>query len=124
MRVSIKTYSSSLTELNQNLEKKVEERTRELQNVLHEVNLLHEQKKGDYYLTANLLQPLIGNFIENKNVKIEYFLDQKMKFEFRKSASEIGGDFILCDTLKLGDKDYLFFCNADAMGKQGLCHDY
>ena len=117
MRVSIKTYSSSLTELNQNLEKKVEERTRELQNVLHEVNLLHEQKKGDYYLTANLLQPLIGNFIENKNVKIEYFLDQKMKFEFRKSASEIGGDFILCDTLKLGDKDYLFFCNADAMGK-------
>ncbi|MBP9887786.1 MAG: HAMP domain-containing protein, partial [Leptospiraceae bacterium] len=36
MRVSIKTYSSSLQELNLNLEKKVEERTRELQNVLHE----------------------------------------------------------------------------------------
>lgn len=117
MRVSIKTYSKSLTELNQNLEKKVEERTRELQNVLHEVNVLHEQKKGDYYLTANLLQPLIGNFITNENVNISYFLNQKMKFEFRKSASEIGGDFILCDTLRLADKDFLFFCNADAMGK-------
>ncbi len=111
MRVSIKTYSSSLQELNLNLEKKVEERTRELQNVLH------EQKKGDYYLTANLLQPLIGNFIENGNVKIEYILNQKMKFEFRKSSAQIGGDFILCDTLSLQNKDFRFLCNADAMGK-------
>jgi len=117
MRVSIKTYSSSLQELNLNLEKKVEERTRELQNVLHEVNILHEQKKGDYYLTANLLQPLIGNFIENSNVKIEYILNQKMKFEFRKSFAQIGGDFILCDTLSLQNKDFRFLCNADAMGK-------
>lgn len=117
MRVSIKTYSSSLKELNQNLEKKVEERTRELQNVLHEVNILHEQKKGDYYLTANLLQPLIGNFIENSNVKIDYFLNQKMKFEFRNSASQIGGDFILADNLRLANKNYRFLCNADAMGK-------
>jgi methyl-accepting chemotaxis protein len=45
MRVSIKSYSSSLKELNQNLEIKVDERTRELQNVLHEVNILHEQKR-------------------------------------------------------------------------------
>lgn len=117
MRVSIKTYSSSLQELNLNLEKKVEERTRELQNVLHEVNILHEQKKGDYYLTANLLQPLIGNFIENSNVKIDYILNQKMKFEFRKSVAQIGGDFILCDTLSLQNKDFRFLCNADAMGK-------
>jgi serine phosphatase RsbU (regulator of sigma subunit) len=117
MRVSIKSYSSSLRELNQNLEIKVEERTRELQNVLHEVNILHEQKKGDYYLTANLLQPLIGNFIENSNVKIEYLLNQKMKFEFRNSASQIGGDFVLADNLKLGNKNYRFLCNADAMGK-------
>ncbi len=117
MRVSIKRYSSSLKELNQNLEIKVEERTRELQNVLHEVNILHEQKKGDYYLTANLLQPLIGNFIENSNVKIEYFLNQKMKFEFRNSASQIGGDFVLADNLRLGNKNYRFLCNADAMGK-------
>jgi serine phosphatase RsbU (regulator of sigma subunit) len=117
MRISIKTYSSSLTELNLNLEKKVEERTKELQDVLHEVNILHEQKKGDYYLTANLLQPLIGNFIENSNVKIDYFLNQKMKFEFRKSPSQIGGDFILCDTLRLINKDFRFLCNADAMGK-------
>jgi|GEM_PF-1436220 serine phosphatase RsbU (regulator of sigma subunit) len=117
MRVSIKSYSSSLRELNQNLEIKVEERTRELQNVLHEVNILHEQKKGDYYLTANLLQPLIGNFIENSNVKIDYLLNQKMKFEFRNSASQIGGDFVLADNLRLGNKNYRFLCNADAMGK-------
>ncbi|HNK59307.1 MAG TPA: HAMP domain-containing protein, partial [Leptospiraceae bacterium] len=117
MRMSIKTYSSSLRELNLNLEKKVEERTRELQNVLHEVNILHEQKKGDYYLTANLLHPLIGSFIENPHVKIDYTLNQKMKFEFRNSASQIGGDFILADTLRLGDKNYCFLCNADAMGK-------
>jgi serine phosphatase RsbU (regulator of sigma subunit) len=106
MRVSIKSYSSSLKELNQNLEIKVDERTRELQNVLHEVNILHEQKKGDYYLTANLLQPLIGNFIENSNVKIEYLINQKMKFEFRNSASQIGGDFVLADNLRLGNKNY------------------
>ncbi|MBL0266674.1 MAG: SpoIIE family protein phosphatase [Leptospiraceae bacterium] len=117
MRVSIKSYSSSLKELNQNLEIKVDERTRELQNVLHEVNILHEQKKGDYYLTANLLQPLIGNFIENSNVKIEYLINQKMKFEFRNAASQIGGDFILADNLRLGSKNYRFLCNADAMGK-------
>lgn len=117
MRVSIKSYSSSLRELNQNLEIKVEERTRELQNVLHEVNILHEQKKGDYYLTANLLQPLIGNFIENSNVKIDYLLNQKMKFEFRNSSSQIGGDFVLADNLRLGNKNYRFLCNADAMGK-------
>ncbi len=117
MRVSIKSYSSSLKELNQNLEIKVDERTRELQNVLHEVNILHEQKKGDYYLTANLLQPLIGNFIENSNVKIDYLINQKMKFEFRNSASQIGGDFVLADNLRLGNKNYRFLCNADAMGK-------
>lgn len=117
MRMSIKTYSSSLQELNLNLEKKVEERTRELQNVLHEVNILHEQKKGDYYLTANLLHPLIGNFIENEHIKLAYRLNQKMKFEFRNSHSQIGGDFILADTLRLGNKSYSFLCNADAMGK-------
>jgi serine phosphatase RsbU (regulator of sigma subunit) len=40
-----------------------------------------------------------------------------MKFEFRNSASQIGGDFVLADNLRLGNKNYRFLCNADAMGK-------
>ena len=39
-----------------------------------------------------------------------------MKFEFRNSASQIGGDFVLADNLRLGNK-IIVFAITDAMGK-------
>ncbi|MCB1180005.1 MAG: SpoIIE family protein phosphatase, partial [Leptospiraceae bacterium] len=111
--------TNAFEKLTQELEEKVKERTKALQKSLEEIQTLKVQQDGDYFLTSLLIKPLTGSFIrkEIQSIDISYVIKQKKKFEFRKRNSEIGGDICIVDLIKLRDKDYIVFTNADAMGK-------
>jgi len=103
--------------LNANLEKKVEERTNELQKTLERVQELKVQQDGDYFLTSLLLDPL-GKLQENsEQVHWESYTKQKKEFEFRSRSKDIGGDIIITDRIQLNGLNYSVFVNGDAMGK-------
>ncbi len=108
---------NEVEELNATLEKKVEERTRELQESLVRVQDLKNQQDADYFLTALLLKPLAANTAHSPSIHVEYLIKQKKTFEFRKWKSEIGGDINMASSITLKDKPYVVFVNADAMGK-------
>ncbi|HBS05588.1 MAG TPA: stage II sporulation protein E [Leptospiraceae bacterium] len=108
---------NQVEELNQNLEKKVEKRTEELQKSLQEIQTLKVQQDGDYYLTSLLSKPLGGNFVESKQVDIDILVRQKKQFHFRRWEAEIGGDIIASHCIELQGKRYAAFVNGDAMGK-------
>ncbi|PKA04512.1 SpoIIE family protein phosphatase, partial [Leptospira ellisii] len=99
------------------LERKVEEKTQELQETLNEVQALKEKQDGDYYLTSLLIQPLTSLRYSDENTKIESVLKQKKEFRFRSKNSEIGGDLCSIQEITLMGKNYLVILNADAMGK-------
>ncbi|MDX1960193.1 MAG: 7TM diverse intracellular signaling domain-containing protein [Leptospiraceae bacterium] len=114
------TVTNDFEALNIELEKKVEDRTKELQNTLNVVQKLKEQQDGDYYLTSLLLKPLSGNFTnidENFSVKVEMLAKQKKSFEFRNKKNEIGGDIIIAETILMKGESFTVFANGDAMGK-------
>jgi len=100
-----------------NLEKKVEERTNELKESLGRVEFLKGQQDGDYFLTSLLLKPLIGNYSDNKNVKIEMLIKQKKTFTFKNKSHDLGGDLCIAYNIVLRERKYTLFLNADAMGK-------
>ncbi|TGM23577.1 stage II sporulation protein E, partial [Leptospira selangorensis] len=104
-------------ELNLSLEKKVEERTNELQNTLTKVQELKIQQDGDYFLTSLLLDPLSQTKVASTQVVLQSYVKQKKEFEFRGKKREIGGDIIISDSITLNGKSYLVFVNGDAMGK-------
>lgn len=103
--------------LNLSLERKVEERTNELQNTLTKVQELKVQQDGDYFLTSLLLDPLSQTKIQSTLVLLQAYVKQKKEFEFRGKKREIGGDIIISDHITLNGKSYLVFINGDAMGK-------
>lgn len=82
-----------------------------------EVEHLLEIQNGDYYLTSLLIKPLMVNEVKNSRARVDYCLDQKKKFNFRKWHAEIGGDICIAHSILLRDKKYTVFTNADAMGK-------
>ena len=101
-----------------NLEQKVADRTRELKETLDEVQALKSQQDGDYFLTSLLIKPLGANHAgEDGPVAVDFFVKQKKTFEFRKWEEEIGGDLNKAHRIKLKDRSYVVFLNADAMGK-------
>lgn len=100
-----------------NLEEKVEERTRDLNNALVEVRGLKEQQDGDYFLNTLLIEPLGQNNAFSKSVGVEFFSKQKKTFVFRKAEYELGGDVNISENLELQGKKYIVFLNGDAMGK-------
>lgn len=104
-------------ELNASLEKKVEERTNELQNTLTKVQELKVQQDGDYFLTSLLLDPLSKGKANSSLVQLQSYVKQKKEFEFRGKKREIGGDIIISDSISLNGKSYTVFINGDAMGK-------
>ncbi len=108
---------TEVEELNANLERKVEERTRQLQKTLSEVRELKVQQDGDYYLTSLLITPLGGNFARSENVNLDILVRQKKRFKFRRWEAEIGGDLCTAHTIELGGRRYVAFLNGDAMGK-------
>ena len=119
--VQLKDMYESIKTLNENLEQIVEIRTLELKNTLEEVQKLKQQQDGDYYLTSLLIEPFIQNRVEeeflNQSFVYDFILKQKKEFVFRDKHKQIGGDFCTFRKIILKNKPYLFFVNADAMGK-------
>jgi tetratricopeptide (TPR) repeat protein/HAMP domain-containing protein len=114
---SFNHMTSQIQDFTHNLELKVEERTEELNMTLQEVQALKVAQDGDYYLTSLLLEPLQPNNNSSSNVRTEFLTEQKKKFVFRKWESQIGGDICITDTIRLNNRDFTVFINADAMGK-------
>ncbi len=108
---------TSLLDLNANLERKVDDRTAEIQSNLNEIQELKSQQDGDYFLTTQLVQPLGGNHSQNETVEVEYFVRQKKQFQFKEKHLEIGGDLCVSHSLELRGRPTTVFLNADAMGK-------
>ena len=108
---------NSTEELNATLEKKVEDRTRELTESLKKVNELKVQQDGDYFLTSLLIKPLGRNFAQSDTVNIEFLTKQKKKFEFKNRHHEIGGDLSAAHNITLQGRKYIVYMNSDAMGK-------
>lgn len=108
---------NEVEELNVNLEKKVEQRTHELQETLGQVQALKVQQDGDYFLTSLLTDPLNTNEVNDSAVRVDFHIQSKKQFKFRKWEREIGGDMCMAHTIELRGKSYVFFINADAMGK-------
>lgn len=108
---------NEVEELNSSLERKVEERTRQLQHSLNEVRALKVQQDGDYFLTSLLIKPLGGNFVKSEHVDIDMLVRQKKRFQFRHWEAEIGGDLCTAHSIQLGGRRYSAFLNGDAMGK-------
>ncbi len=103
--------------LNRNLEVRVEERTRQVQSTLAEVQELKTAQDGDYYLTSLLLKPLAQNSVTGGPTRVETFLSQKKKFRFRHWDAEIGGDLSSAGRIQLRGRAYTVIINGDAMGK-------
>ncbi|MDZ4728303.1 MAG: SpoIIE family protein phosphatase [Leptospira sp.] len=103
--------------LNATLERKVEERTNELQMTLTRVQELKVQQDGDYFLTSLLLEPLSAVNGSSSSVYIDSYTKQKKEFEFKGKKREIGGDIIISEKIELGGKTFIVFVNGDAMGK-------
>lgn len=99
------------------LEEKVEERTRDLNHALVEVNTLKEQQDGDYFLNTLLIEPLAKNNALSNNLEIDFFIRQKKQFLFRKEKYELGGDINISENIILHGSKYIVFLNGDAMGK-------
>jgi HAMP domain-containing protein len=115
---SIRESKVKLEEYSNQLEEKVEERTRELQFSLAQVELLKTQQDGDYFLTTLLLKPLgVNNASSSEKVKVDFFVKQKKQFHFKQKMMEIGGDICITQSITLRGKKYITFINADAMGK-------
>lgn len=112
-----KRSQEELIQLNASLETKVIQRTAELSETLKQVQELKVKQDGDYFLTSLLLSPLQSKSAEEENVKSEFFIKQYKTFSFRNWNAELGGDICITDSIKLNGRKYLFFVNADAMGK-------
>lgn len=121
---SIQRSNRTLQEHAHTLESRVAERTKELRDTLDElestlatVQALKTSQDGDYYLTSLLLKPLGANLAQSKTVGIDFIIKQKKQFVFRKWEGEIGGDLCIARSIKLKQREYTVFLNADAMGK-------
>ncbi|AFM11878.1 Stage II sporulation protein E [Turneriella parva DSM 21527] len=106
-----------LRKANELLEQKVEERTRELQASLTQVQALKDKQDADYYLTSLLLNPLATVQVNSPKVRVESLLVQKKQFVFKNRVYQLGGDFNIAETVTIGDATHLFLFNGDAMGK-------
>lgn len=83
---------------------------------------LKKKRQADYYLLYNLFEPLKYFNYNSEVIKIEYFLQQYEKFTYKSFKFNLGGDYIFINQIRLRNRTYTFFINADAMGKslQGL----
>jgi tetratricopeptide (TPR) repeat protein/HAMP domain-containing protein len=121
MVASIKQAKQELQDYANTLEDKVQERTKEVQDKMQEVQALKVQQDGDYFLTSLLTKPLFINASKSEVVKTEFLIRQKKRFEFRNKSSELGGDICITGNLKLGTpqkfRRYTMAMNGDAMGK-------
>lgn len=109
--------TAKISDFTNNLEAKVAQRTKELNDTLAEVQTLKQQQDGDYYLTSLLTKPLMNKPAGSTPVTVEFVVEQKKKFSFKQRHSEIGGDLCSSDSIVIGGRRYTAIINADAMGK-------
>ncbi len=118
---SIKQARLELQDYANNLEEMVNERTKELQEKMEEVQRLKVQQDGDYFLTSLLTKPLFFNANKSTMVKTEFLIKQKKHFSFRNKEADLGGDVCISGNLKFGTPDnfkrFTMAMNGDAMGK-------
>lgn len=114
---SIESAQNQLEDYAKNLEVKVEERTRQLQDSLDKINDLKTKQDADYFLSSLLVGPLSHPGFKTPSVSVEFKVKQKKEFEFKKRRYEIGGDYCTAVRLRLQHKDFTVVLNADAMGK-------
>ncbi|MBI3395382.1 MAG: SpoIIE family protein phosphatase, partial [Spirochaetia bacterium] len=118
---SIHEAQEKLQDYANNLEEKVKERTRELNETLTQVHALKVQQDGDYFLTSLLQRPLNYNANKSKLVPTQFAIKQKKTFEFRNKHADLGGDICVTGNLRMGKPEayrrYIFAMNGDAMGK-------
>ncbi|MCR9142124.1 MAG: SpoIIE family protein phosphatase [bacterium] len=116
---SILDSKNKLQEHADTLEEKVQERTRDLNAKMEEVQALKVQQDGDYFLTALINKPLMTNWNKSRYVGTEFYVEQKKKFAFRERDSELGGDICITGNLRFKDDSdrWVLFVNGDAMGK-------
>lgn len=121
MVASIRQARQELQDYADNLEEKVKERTREVQEKMDEVQKLKVQQDGDYFLTSLLAKPLFFNANRSQLVATDFIIRQKKKFEFRTKKADLGGDICVTGNLKFGTPDkirkFTMAMNGDAMGK-------
>ena len=121
MVASIKDARDKLQDYADNLEDKVETRTKEVREKMEEIHKLKVQQDGDYFLTSLLAQPLFYNANKSQRVQTDFIINQKKSFEFRNRVGQLGGDICVTGNLRLGNDDsfrrYTMCMNGDAMGK-------
>ena len=79
MVTSIRDARARLQDYAENLEEKVEERTREVREKMEEVQRLKVQQDGDYFLTSLLARPLFFNANKSKSVSTDFIIKQKKR---------------------------------------------
>ena len=114
---SVRGAKMRLQKYTDELEDRVRDRTRELEQTLDRVQELKLQQDGDYFLTALLIKPLSGNNVTSETVQLDFLTEQKKKFSFRRWEEELGGDICSAHTVYLEGRAFTVFVNADAMGK-------
>ncbi len=117
MLSSIRKKNRALENYSKNLNQLIEQKTLELREKIKEIETIKKMQDGDYYLTSVLIEQLQKTHIESSYCKIEIFIKQKKEFEFRNKKGEIGGDLCISKKIFLKEEPYIFFLNADAMGK-------
>ncbi len=112
-------FNSITTELKKNQAnlEKVTTLSREIEDHLLATSKMKFEQDGDYFLTAQLIKPLGGNFVRSDSVSVEYYLLQKKQFRFKKWDGQLGGDLCVAHTFQLSGRNCTVFLNADAMGK-------
>lgn len=116
---SILDARQKLQDYAENLEHKVDERTREVTEKMEQIQQMKVQQDGDYYLTYLIGRPLQTNRNKSDHINTEFYVEQKKKFVFKDRAADLGGDICVTGNLRLGPdaKRYTVFMNGDAMGK-------
>ena len=83
---------------------------------------IEEKRQADFYLLKQLFEPFQNLELSSENIFIEYYLEQYAKFNYKNHSFDLGGDYIYFCRIYLRNRKYIFFINADSMGKslQGL----
>jgi hypothetical protein len=116
---SRKKAEDEIKKINEELEQKVLDQTKQIRESLQEITSIKEYQDGDYFLTSLILNPLMTNNNDSEKVITDFLIKQKKQFRFRKNMGQIGGDFCITHKIKFlsTNEPFIFLLNADAMGK-------
>lgn len=117
LAATFNSMADDIMEYREKMEEKVRERTEELNRSLLTTTKLKNQQDGDYFLTTLITEPLMQNRSKCPNIKIDFLIEQKKKFSFRKRSYNLGGDICVTGDLNFSGEIFSMFFNGDAMGK-------